>query len=94
MPADTFSFDGLLDQLVVMVPSLDMVVVRTGIFGNKSGDFLQNLTIPGDGISDSFRALGKSIKNGMVADPGPWVPDPVIPLNGASLLNLFLPTGG
>ncbi len=94
MPADTFSFDGLLDQLVVMVPSLDMVVVRTGISGNKSGDFLQNLTIPGDGISDSFKALGKSIKDVKVADPGPWVPDPVIPLNGASLFNLFLPTRG
>ncbi len=94
MPSDTFSFDGLLDQVVVMVPSLDLVVVRTGLPGNQTGDFLQNLTIPGDGISDFFRLLGQSITDVKVADPGPWVPDPVIPLNGGSLFNLLLPTAG
>ena len=77
-----------------MVPSLDLVVVRTGIPGDQSGDFLQNLTIPADGVSDFFKLLGKSIKDVKVADPGPWVADPQIPLNGASLFNLLLPTGG
>ncbi len=59
-----------------MVPSLDLVVVRTGIPGNQSGDFLQNLTIPADGVSDFFKLLGKSIKAVKVVDPGPWVTGP------------------
>lgn len=38
VPADLFAFVGFLGQLVVVVPSQDLVFIRTGIPGNQDPD--------------------------------------------------------
>lgn len=76
-PRDTFALSGMFDQLVWVIPSLDMVIVRTGFFGesNWSHQF--------------FRLLMKGVRDVKVPDPGPLPPEPLADLSEwGSLLDL------
>lgn len=72
-PRDMFMFVGFLDQIVFVVPSLDMVVVRTGLPGNFELD-LQTVTSahPGRWMHEFFRILMRGVKDRSIADPGPY----------------------
>ncbi|MEZ5238785.1 MAG: hypothetical protein R2716_07490 [Microthrixaceae bacterium] len=73
LPRDAFALSGLFDQIVVVIPSLDMVVVRLGlpteIFGDPLGE--------SEGLRPSFswrfqRLLMGAVTDVEVDDPGPW----------------------
>lgn len=76
-PRDTYALSGMFDQLIWVIPSLDMVVVRTGFFGvsNWAHQF--------------FRILMKGVRDVKVADPGPLGPEPMADLSEwGSLIDL------
>lgn len=79
-PDDMTEFSGFLDQVVDVVPSLDLVVVRTGI---TSADGWQHTL---------FRTVIMATKGAGYDDPGPWKkstePDQAIPVE--QLVNLPL----
>jgi CubicO group peptidase (beta-lactamase class C family) len=64
-PRDTYALSGLGDQDVFVVPSLDMVVIRTGFLGPDS------LT------HDLFRTLMGGVRDVSVPDPGPYHDEPM-----------------
>jgi len=63
-PADMFALSGLGDQYVFVVPSLDLVVVRTGFFGASPWRH------------EFFRTLGLGVTDVDVADVGPYTGEP------------------
>lgn len=54
-PSDTYAFVGLMGQLVVVIPSLDMVIVRTG--------FSPNTSRGGDVDHEGLRRILRSVKD-------------------------------
>ncbi|ROH86527.1 class A beta-lactamase-related serine hydrolase [Stagnimonas aquatica] len=72
-PRDLYMFVGFLDQIVFVIPSLDMVVVRTGLPGNYELD-VQTVTSahPGRWMHEFFRILMRGVKDQTIADPGPY----------------------
>ncbi len=73
LPRDAFGYSGLFDQTVLVIPSLDMVILRMGfpseIFGDPIGE--------SPGIRPKFawryhRLLMRAVTDVEVADPGPW----------------------
>lgn len=91
LPRDTFAYSGLFDQDMVVIPSLDMVVVRLGLppelFGDPMGE--------SPGIRPSYewrfnRLLMASVTDVEVADPGPWVYEH--DLRAVEVSNLIEPT--
>jgi len=75
-PADTFWMSGMFNQNVIVIPSLDMVVVRmglpAGIFGDPYGDVAAQRP---DWDHRFFRLLLAGVTDVDVPDPGEWVPD-------------------
>jgi hypothetical protein len=72
-PPDLYAFVGFRDQLIFVIPSLDMVIVRTGEPGNTSGNEQQLLTADsGEWHHEFFRMLMKSVKDISYTDPGPY----------------------
>jgi CubicO group peptidase (beta-lactamase class C family) len=96
LPADAFAYDGLADQQVLVIPSLDMVVVRMGpppeLFGDPLGES------PGlrPRYSHRFqRLLMKALADVSVPDPGDWAyegPEP--PPNLFRIIEPTLPPFG
>lgn len=96
LPRDAFAFSGLFDQHVIVIPSLDMVVVRMGfppeVFGDPLGE--------SPGIRPNFswnfnRLLMKAVTDVQVHDPGPWrfvPPDHRVDID--NLIELTLPPFG
>jgi hypothetical protein len=72
-PRDMYMFVGFLDQIIFVIPSLDMVVVRTGLPGNHELE-LQTLTSahPGRWMHEFFRILMSGVRDQAIADPGPY----------------------
>lgn len=72
-PRDMYAFVGFLDQIIFVIPSLDMVVVRTGFPGNYELN-LQTVTSahPGRWMHEFFRILMRGVKDQTIADPGPY----------------------
>ena len=73
LPRDAFALSGLFDQIVIVVPSLDMVVVRLGLPTEVFGDPLGE----SPGIRPSFtwrfdRLVMAAVADTQVHDPGPW----------------------
>lgn len=73
LPRDAFAFSGLFDQHMIVIPSLDMVIVRMGpppeLFGDPIGE--------SPGIRPNYawtfnRLLMKAVTDERVHDPGPW----------------------
>lgn len=63
-PKDLVEFSGFLDQVVVIIPSLDLVVVRLG------------LPLPEGWDHEFFRALLPGVSGNVTPDPGPYVKPP------------------
>jgi CubicO group peptidase (beta-lactamase class C family) len=74
-PADMYLSIGFQDQLIMVIPSLDMVIVRTGTYGNHSRDGQTMITAnTGDWLHEFFRILMRGVRDAHVPDPGP-LPD-------------------
>ncbi len=73
-PRDMYAFVGFLDQMIFIIPSWDMVVVRTGVPGNLDLTDLQAMltAYTGDWMYDFFQLLGKAVKDVQVPDTGPY----------------------
>ena len=78
LPPDVFAMSGLGLQDVFFIPSLDLTVVWTGVFGNHSSGgptgILQNLT---ELTWEFFRRLLGAFQQPPIPDPGPYVEPPV-----------------
>jgi hypothetical protein len=59
----------MFDQYVWVVPSLDMVIVRTGFFG------------PSNWSHEFFRILMRGVRDAHVPDPGPLPEEPIADLS-------------
>ncbi|WP_040802617.1 serine hydrolase domain-containing protein [Nocardia concava] len=78
LPTDSYSMSGFGLQHVYVVPSLDLMVVWTGVFGvhttqGPSG-LLQNWTEP---PHEFFRRLFAAFTGDSIPDPGPYVEAPL-----------------
>jgi len=78
LPPDTYAMSGLGMQNVFIVPSLDLVVVWTGVFGNVSRygpqGALQNFReLP----HEFFRKLAAAMPDRPLGDPAPYEEPPV-----------------
>ncbi|MFQ6394684.1 serine hydrolase domain-containing protein [Nocardia sp. KC 131] len=78
LPADVYSMAGLGMQDVFIIPSLDMTVVWTGVFGNRSSQgpsgVVQNTAeLP----HEFFRKVFAAFYENPLPDPGPFVEPPV-----------------
>ncbi len=72
-PHDLYAFVGFRDQLIFVIPSLDMVIVRTGEPGNTEGNEQQLVTADsGEWHHEFFRMLMRSVKDVRYSDPGPY----------------------
>ncbi len=73
-PRDMYGFFGMLDQLIFVIPSWDMVIVRTGLPGNYDiADPQADLTaLEADWAYEFFRLMGKAVKDAAYTDPGPY----------------------
>lgn len=74
VPPDTYALSGLFDQFVYVLPSLDMVVVRTGAQGLSGW------------AHEMFRALLGGLRDVPYSDPGPPPNDDLIDLSDFSKL--------
>ncbi len=75
-PRDMYGFFGMLDQLIFVIPSWDMVIVRTGIPGNYDLMDPHSLVtaIEADWCHEFFRLVGRSITDMDIPDPGYYQP--------------------
>ncbi|MEV6557295.1 serine hydrolase [Nocardia sp. NPDC051756] len=79
VPEDVFMMDGLGMQNVFGIPSLDLTVVWTGFFGNRSskgvtGSLQNQAELP----YEFFRKLFAAFHDRPLPDPGPFVEPPVV----------------
>lgn len=75
VPTDAYALAGMFDQLVVVIPSLDMVVVRLGLPHEMLPDPWGD--VKGEKPSMTwrfFRTLMSSVTDVHVPDPGDWAP--------------------
>ncbi|QLY30470.1 serine hydrolase domain-containing protein [Nocardia huaxiensis] len=81
-PADTYLFSGMFDQIVAIIPSLDMVIVRTGQVPNRTADITGMMSvITAEWAHEFFRRLFAGHADPAVpADPGPFRADGLRPL--------------
>lgn len=78
LPPDTYAMAGVGLQNVFVIPSLDLVVVWTGVFGNMSrygpaGVIAHTGELP----HEFFRRLMAAFREPPVPDPGPYVEPPL-----------------
>lgn len=72
-PRDLYAFVGFLDQIIFVIPSLDMVVVRTGLPGNYELDPQEMITAhAGRWMHEFFRLLMRGVQDQAIPDPGPY----------------------
>ena len=79
-PRDLFALEGLFDQSVLVIPSLDMVVVRMGLPHDLVDDPRGQVAAQNpDWDYRFFRYLLTGLLDQRYVDPGDWVPDPPEP---------------
>ncbi|MFE9583350.1 serine hydrolase domain-containing protein [Nocardia sp. NPDC006044] len=79
VPPDVFMMDGLGMQNVFGIPSLDLTVVWTGFFGNRSGKGVTgSLQNQAELPYEFFRKLFAAFHDRPLPDPGPFVEPPVV----------------
>ncbi|MEC3913882.1 serine hydrolase domain-containing protein [Nocardia sp. CDC160] len=78
LPADMYSMSGLGLQHVYIVPSLDLMVVWTGVFGVHSSQGPSGILQYGDEPPhEFFRRLLAALDDNVIPDPGPYVEAPL-----------------
>ncbi|WP_327143236.1 serine hydrolase domain-containing protein [Nocardia sp. NBC_01327] len=78
LPADTYSMSGLGLQHVFVIPSLDLMVVWTGVFGTHTTQGLTGiLQYAGEVSHEFFRRLFAAFQDTPIPDPGPYVESPL-----------------
>ncbi|MEU6582658.1 serine hydrolase [Nocardia sp. NPDC046763] len=78
LPADTYSMSGFGLQHVFVVPSLDLMVVWTGVFGVHTTQGLSGvLQYGGEPSHEFFRRLLAALRDNPIPDPGPYVEAPL-----------------
>ncbi|WP_431966706.1 serine hydrolase domain-containing protein [Nocardia sp. bgisy134] len=96
MPPDMYMMAGLGLQNVFVLPSLDLMVVWTGVFGNVSSYGVSGIVQNTDELPyEFFRMLFAAMPESPVPDPGPYV-EPTIRLDPRRLVdaNLLLAVFG
>lgn len=78
VPPDTFAMAGMGMQNVFVIPSLDLMVVWTGLYGNVSrlgpAGIIQNTDeLP----HEFFRRLFAAFQDPPIPDPGPYIEPPI-----------------
>ncbi len=77
LPEDAFGLTGMFDQQVVVVPSLDVVVVRMGLPADLFVDPIGDVDLRRPGWDHRFyRLLMAAVTDVEVPDVGDWVQDP------------------
>ncbi|MFC9998677.1 serine hydrolase domain-containing protein [Nocardia sp. NPDC127526] len=81
-PADTYLFSGMFDQIVAIIPSLDMVIVRTGQVPNRTLDITGAMSVITAEWAHEFcrRLFTGCADPAAPADPGPFRSDGLRPL--------------
>lgn len=78
VPPDTFAMAGMGMQNVFVIPSLDLMVVWTGLYGNVSklgpAGIIQNT---GELPHEFFRRLFAAFQEPPLPDPGPYIEPPI-----------------
>jgi CubicO group peptidase (beta-lactamase class C family) len=93
-PRDTYAFVGFGDQMIWVIPSLDMVIVRTGLFGNRNPDPQALITAnTGDWMYEFFRILMRGVRDRQIPDPGPFQSDPPAALDLSYFVDLETTAG-
>ncbi|MEV2222970.1 serine hydrolase [Nocardia vinacea] len=78
LPADIYSMSGLGLQNVFIMPSLDLTVVWTGVFGNISSEGISGIVQNTAELPyEFFRRLFAAFEVRPVPDPGPYVEPPL-----------------
>ncbi|AYF73086.1 class C beta-lactamase-related serine hydrolase [Nocardia yunnanensis] len=78
LPADMYSMSGLGLQHVYVVPSLDLMVVWTGVFGVHTAQGPSGILQYGDEPPhEFFRRLLAALRDNPIPDPGPYVEAPL-----------------
>lgn len=81
-PVDMYMMEGMEDQRVYMIPSLDMEIVRLGVPGSREPDTRSSVftSAPGEFEHEWFRMLMGAVTEGSVPqDPGPYAGDDPVP---------------
>ncbi|WP_433682027.1 serine hydrolase domain-containing protein [Nocardia sp. CA-119907] len=79
LPTDVYTMAGLGMQNVFIVPSLDLTVVWTGVFGNVSSEgILGTVQDTAELPYEFFRLLFAAFQDHRVPDPGPYVEPPLV----------------
>ncbi len=92
VPTDAYALAGMFDQLVLVIPSLDMVVVRMGLPHQVLADPLGD--VQGERPSMTwrfFRTLLAGVTDVAVPDPGDWVPRPPDQIDWLHILEVPVP---
>ncbi len=92
LPEDAFGLTGMFDQHVVVVPSLDIVVVRMGLPADLFADPLGDIDLHRPGWDHRFyRMLMAAVTDVDVPDAGDWTKDPdPPPIEPKYLIDFFL----
>lgn len=92
LPADSFALSGMFDQLVIVVPSLDMVVVRMGLPHQLLADPWGSVEGESPAMTWRFaRSLMSAVEDVEVPDPGEWKPSPPEKVDWAHIFPVPLP---
>ena len=76
-PTDLFAMVGALQQNNFMIPSLNMTVTWTGLFGDTAPNLSVLLSAtPGDLYYNFFRVLMRAVRDAEVPDAGPYEAPP------------------
>lgn len=76
-PPDAFGMSGLFDQILVVIPSLDMVVVRMGLPNELFGDPMGEIKMQRPRWDHRFfQLLLAGVQDQLFVDVGDWAPDP------------------
>ncbi|WP_431954953.1 serine hydrolase domain-containing protein [Nocardia lijiangensis] len=78
LPSDAYMMAGLGLQNVFVLPSLDLMVMWTGVFGNVSSQGVSGIVQNTDELPyEFFRMLFAAMPDRPIPDPGPYVEPPL-----------------